>query len=203
MHERTRDQHPCEGMHIPKFRFRALLFLLFLAMCNVFHVAPLLAISPQQDASQRSTATSKTAVQPANADSDKLSLSDQIIQDVLEPLRAGVETQNIRQMLAVFDKREVSDYGDLEQQLHAFFRQYNEVRFRYQLLQAASQQDAADGDHATVSAEFDMDAMPYDVSSVPSRRSAQMHLSLKREAKGWKVTAFSPADFFNVDYSAK
>ena len=51
------------------------------------------------------------------------------MQDVLEPFRTGIETQNIKQILSVFDKREMSNYGDLEQQLRAFFRQYERGEF--------------------------------------------------------------------------
>ncbi len=102
--------------------------------------------------------------------------------------------QNIKQILSVFDKREMSGYGDLEQQLRAFFRQYQQVNFRYQILQAASEKD-----HASAIAEIDMDAMPYAVTEIPTRRSVQMRFQLKQEEKGWKVLGFSPANFFSLD----
>ena len=116
---------------------------------------------------------------------------------MLEPLRTGVETQNIKQILSVFDKREMSGYGDLEQQLRAFFRQYQQVNFRYQILQAASEKD-----HASAIAEIDMDAMPYAVTEIQTRRSVQMRFQLKQEEKGWKVLGFSPSNFFSLDRTA-
>jgi len=187
-------------MHVPKLPCQVLFFLLVGGMCNTLHASPVFATAPQQAASQKGSATTP---EPQNVPGDeKLSLSDQLIQDVLEPIRAGVESQNIRQILSAFDKREMSDYGDFEQQLHAFFRQYDQVRFRYQLLQAAME-DTPDKNVATAAAEIDMDAMPFSVTQIAIRRSVQMHLHLKLEAKGWRVTSFSPADFFSVDYAGK
>ncbi len=187
-------------MRIPKLHSQVLFFVLFGAVCNILHASPLSANPPQQAASQKQSGTTP-AVQNAPAD-EQLSLSDQLIQDVLEPLRTGMETQNIRQILSAFDKHEMPGYGDLEQQLHAFFRQYEEIRFRYQLLQAAVE-DTPDKDLATATAEIDMDAMPFSPTQIAIRRSVQMHFKLKHESKGWKVTAFTPSDFFNVDYSSK
>jgi len=187
-------------MRMTKMHFQVFLFVLVAAVCNILHASPLPATTPQQASAQKGSATTPAA-QDAPAD-ESLSLSDQIIQDVLEPIRSGMETQNIRQVLASFDKREVSDYSDLEQQLHAFFRQFAEVRFRYQLMQAAIE-DTPDKDRATAAAEMDMDAMPFTVTQLAVRRSVQMHFHLKLEGRKWKVTSFSPADFFDVDYNGK
>ena len=148
---------------------------------------PLQASSPQAPDATRPGTTE---------DDEKLSLSDQIIQQVLEPLRTGMETQNAQQVLSIFDKREVSGYSDLQGQLHAFFRQFAEVRFRYQILQATEQ-----GDRASATAEMQMDASPYQATQITTRRSAQMRMQLKLESKGWKIIGFSPADFFSLDYS--
>jgi hypothetical protein len=38
---------------------------------------------------------------------------------------------------------------------------------------------------------------------VPVRRSVQMRFQLKLEPKGWKVTGFSPADFFGPEYGPR
>jgi hypothetical protein len=125
-----------------------------------------------------------------------LTLSDQITRDVLNPLHRGMETQNIQLVLSIFDEQELDSYADLPGQLRAFFQQYAEVRFRYQLLQAT-----ADKNQASATAELQMDGLPYLTSQIPSRRSTQMRFELKREAKGWKVTEFSPSDFFSPDFN--
>jgi len=90
---------------------------------------------------------------PAEQSTD---LSDRVIQQVLEPLRAGMQTQNVQRVLSVFDKKELNSYSDLERQLSAFFQQFSEVNFRYQLLQVT-----AENDRGSATAEMQMDALPY------------------------------------------
>lgn len=164
-------------------------------MCNLLPATPALpdSVAPQQQQPPANAAPASDSARQSPPVDDALSLSDQIIQDVLEPLRTGMETQNIKQVMSIFDRAEMSHYGDLEQQVHAFLRQYEEVHFRYQILQATAQND-----HASATAELDMDAMPYQVSMIPARRSVQMRFQLKLEPKGWRVVGFSPSDFFSL-----
>ena len=123
------------------------------------------------------------------------SAGDNLIQQVLEPLKTGLETQNIQLILSVFDKQELSSYSQLQGQLRAFYQQFDQVNFRYQLLQVSSEKD-----RATAVVDVQMDALPYDTTQVPVRRSAQMRLDLKRGDKGWKIAGFKPGDFFSVEY---
>jgi hypothetical protein len=149
------------------------------------------ARAPQQS---QSPAQPTPEAKPGAEDQQPLNLSDEIIQQVLEPLRTGLETQDIDQVLSVFDRQEMPSYTHLRGQLKAFFDQFNEVNFRYQILQAT-----ADKDHASATAEIDMDALPYGATVVPSRRSVQMRFRLKQESKGWKIVSFTPSDFFSVN----
>lgn len=126
------------------------------------------------------------------------SIGDEVIQQVLEPLRTGLTTQNIQQILSVFDKQELDSYSDLEGQLGAFFQQFEKVNFRYQLLQVT-----ADDNRGSATVDMDMDALPYGVTQVATRRSVQMRLRLKLGPKGWKIAGFTPGDFFNVEYGTK
>jgi hypothetical protein len=174
------------------FYSRLLSVIVLAAMCNVLHASTATAGVPQQQQSQAGAGT--TAPSDSASSDEKLTLSDQIVQEVLEPLRTGVETQNIKQILSVFDKPEYSGYDDLEQQLRAFYRQYEQVNFRYQILQAAIEKD-----HASATAEIDMDAMPYTVTVIPARRSVQMRFQLKQDGKSWKIVGFSPSNFFSLD----
>jgi hypothetical protein len=177
------------------FGFRTIVVLALMALCNSLHALPPRSNPgglPQQKAPAKSDAPPDTAQQSPPTE-ESLSLSDQVIQDVLEPLRAGMESQNVKLIMSIFDKAEMSNYGDLEQQLHAFFRQYQQVRFRYHVLQATAQND-----RASATAELDMDALPYEATIIPARRSVQMRFQLKQEPKGWRVIGFSPANFFSV-----
>src|SRR5579864_7340533 len=61
-------------------------------------------------------------------------VDDEVIQQVLEPLRTGMQTHNLKLVVSVVDPKELSSYPDLEANLRAFFKQFDEIRFRYQLL---------------------------------------------------------------------
>ena len=143
------------------------------------------------------TLAAPVLAQQAPPADQELTLSDQLVQQVLEPLRTGMQAQNIEAVLSVFDKEELSSYSDLQGNLRAFFQQFSRVDVRYQLLQAT-----AENGRGSATVEMQMDALPYD-PLVAVRRSVQMRLQLKLGPKGWKITSFTPSDFFNVDYSPK
>ncbi len=185
----------------PSLRVCLFSAVLPLAMCNFLHstVVPqagrISALAQQQQsAPPASEAQDSKAAAPAPADDEKLSLNDQIIQDVLEPLRTGIETQNIQKILSIFDKQQLTGFSNMQSQLRAFIRQYSEIHFRYQILQATAEKD-----HGSATAEIDMDALPYQITQVPARRSVQMRFQLQLEPKGWKVVSFSPSDFFSLN----
>jgi hypothetical protein len=180
---------------MPKLRpLRGLLLLcLSFALCQASRANSRLQNAASAATQEQTPAHADPATKSDDKDSQPLTLSDQVIQQVLEPLRAGMETQDVSQVLSVFDRQEMSSYGDLQGQLRAFFHMYDEVHFRYQLLQAT-----ADGDHGSATAEIDMDALPYEPTQTPARRSVQMRFQLKQSPKGWKIVGFTPADFFSV-----
>ncbi len=132
---------------------------------------------------------------PDAASDEKPSLSDQVIQDVLEPLRNGVAVQNVSQVMSLFDKQ-FPGYSSLQQQFRSFFGLYSEVNFHYQILQVT-----ADKDHGSATADIEMDALPYQVAGMPERRTAQMRFRLKLTPQGWKITGFTPADFFGPGFN--
>jgi hypothetical protein len=131
---------------------------------------------------------------PGQAESsgeEDLDLSDQVIRDVFGPLQRSIEGHNLYQVLALFDRQAMPDYAQFRDHLRAFFDQYDAIRFRYQLLQVAS-----DKNHASAVAEIEMDATPADTSQVTLRRDTQMRFRLILGRKGWKLVGFTPADFF-------
>jgi hypothetical protein len=129
---------------------------------------------------------------PPDASSQQpLTVTEQVIRDVLQPLQRGIEEHNPAQVLAVFDEQDTPDYARLRDQMRAFFSQYDSVRFRYKVLQVASEKD-----HGSAIAEVDMAATPADETKMAVQRSTQMSFQLKLGEKGWKLIGFKPADFF-------
>ncbi len=129
--------------------------------------------------------------QPDASGQQPLTLTEQVIRDVLGPLQRGIEEHNVPQVLAVFDPEGTPDYAQLRDQLRAFFGQNDAVRFRYKVLQVTSEKE-----HGFVIAEIDMAATPSDDTKLAVQRSTQMRFEISLGAKGWKLTGFKPGDFF-------
>ena len=121
----------------------------------------------------------------------QLELSEAVARDVLEPLQAGMQNRELKQVLAVFDSQSVPDYPQLRDRVKALLDAYAAVQFRYKILQSSSENS-----RASVTCEFDLDGTPVDSGQVPMRRSTQMRLQLTQTSKGWRIAAFSPSDFF-------
>lgn len=154
------------------------------------------AVVTVQQQSDQPTPSPSSSEKASPADqAQTLNLTEQLIRDVFQPLQNGMQTQNIQMVLSIFDKKELTGWADLQGQLNAFFHQYDQVAFRYQILQVT-----ADKDRGSTTAEIEMDALPYSFGQVSSRRSVQMRFQIKLGAKGWKVSGFSPADFFSAGF---
>jgi len=159
----------------PRIRFWAACFALLLVMAS----APQLLAQDEPAPDQE-----PPAQQP-------LTLTEQVIRDVLEPLQGGIEEHSVAQVLAVFDPQETPDYAQLRDQMRAFFSQNESVRFRYKVLQVRAEKD-----HAFAIAEIDMVATSVDETKLAVQRSTQMRFQLMLGPKGWKLTGFKPRDFF-------
>ena len=130
---------------------------------------------------------------PEASEPQPLTLTEQVIRDVLEPLQRGIEEHDPAQVLAVFDEQATPDYARLRDQMRAFFSQNDAVRFRYKILQVTSEKD-----RGSATAEVDMAATPADETKMAIQRSTQMSFQLKLGAKGWKLIGFKPGDFFTL-----
>ena len=129
--------------------------------------------------------------EPNASGQQPLTLTEQVIRDVLGPLQRGIEEHNVAQVLAVFDPQDTPDYAQLRDQMRAFFSQNDAIRFRYKVLQVTSEKD-----HGFAIAEIDMAATPSDETKLTVQRSTQMRFEIALRAKGWMLTGFKPSDFF-------
>ena len=150
------------------------------------------AVQSHRKSSRRPTPQAQPTEQPPSPAWQSLDLSDEVVRDVLTNLQRGIETHDLERVLEIFDQENMKDYAQFRDQMVAFFRRYDSVKFRYQLLQVT-----ADKDQGFAIADIDMDADPSDILPTPQRRSTQMRFQMKRGPKGWKVVALRPADFFN------
>jgi hypothetical protein len=175
--------------HSAKVLTAAVAWLCLLVMC----FDPLSAVGQAtQQEPPEAPAQAQPADQPASPATPVFDLSDEVVRDVLTNLQRGIETHDIDRVLEIFDQQNMKDYAQFHDQMVAFFRRYDSVKFRYQLLQVTS-----DKEGSFAIADIDMDADPSDILPTPQRRSTQMRFQMKRAPKGWKVVALRPADFFN------
>jgi len=168
---------------MPKHSWSTALFVLLFLVAG--------CVGTPQIIAQDQQAPSPEQDQPNAYGQQPLTLAEQVIQDVLEPLQRGIEEHNPAQVLAIFDDRETPDYAHLRDQMRAFFSQYEVVRFRYKVLQITSVKD-----HGFAIAEIDMAATPADETQLAVQRTTQMRFQMKLGAKGWKLVGFKPSDFF-------
>src|SRR5271166_2897269 len=131
------------------------------------------ATPPTQETTPEAAAQVQSADQPAPPARQTIDLSDEVVRDIL-------------------NRQNMKDFAQFQDQMVAFFRRYDSIRFRYQLLQVTS-----DKEGGFAIADIDMDADPSDILPTPQRRSTQMRFQMKRSPKGWKVIALKPSDFFN------
>lgn len=174
---------------------RSIRQIVFCCLLAAFFCNGLAAVAQNAAPSQSAEPppAAKAGAPSSSVPTEKLSLSDQVIQDILEPIRSGLEGQNVQQVMSAFE-RQGPDYGNTRDQLGALFQMYNQIRFRYQILQVTS-----DKGHGSATAEFQMDALPYDVTQVAVRRSVQMRLQIQHGANGWKIVGLTPPDFFSLE----
>ena len=118
-------------------------------------------------------------------------LADEVARDVLTGFQRGVESHSLSLVLSVFDAQDMTDYDDFREQMAAFFRAHDNIKFRYQLLQVSADKDAG-----FAIADVEMDPEPRDILPAEHRRSAQMRFELKRTPAGWRALGLKPMDFF-------
>jgi hypothetical protein len=119
------------------------------------------------------------------------SFDDTTADCILGPIQQGLISRNPRQILSVFDKKQFEGYESLEDQLAAMFERYAGIRASYRIVSTK-----AEGSHATLVAEFDVEESGRDNAYPPVRKRQQVRFELERGEKGWKVVDYLPRGFF-------
>src|SRR6516225_9172579 len=132
--------------------------------------------------------TPATQAPPATQTVD---LADEVVRDVLANFQRGMETHSLSRVLSVFDAQDMTGYEDFREQMAAFFRLHDNIKFRYQLFQVS-----ADNDVGFAIADVEMDPQPRNELPTERRSSTQMRFELKRTPAGWRAIGLKPMDFF-------
>jgi len=117
--------------------------------------------------------------------------ANQIEQKLLNQVRNGFETHNSRRMLGAFDREGMPGYLAFQDQVEAFFAQYESFRASVRLEGSSFEQDKL-----TATAIFKLEGIPR--SGGPAmRREAELTFEFSRTGSGWKIRDVSPRNFFS------
>jgi ketosteroid isomerase-like protein len=174
------DSRPISSSKVPGVVFRLLAALLLWTL-----LSPVCLTAQQnQPPAAPAEATPPTPTQ-------SFDLSDEVVRDVLTNFQRAIEARNFDRLLDTFDRESMKDFYEIREEFAAFFSLHDNIKFRYQLLQAT-----ADKDVAFATADVDMDAQPADDLPTEQRRSTQMRFQMKQTPKGWRIIGIKPMDFF-------
>lgn len=132
---------------------------------------------------------SKAKRQPLTPPSSKEFSQDVAVQ-VLGLIRDGLHNHSPGRMLAAFDREKLPAYLAFEDQVHAYFNQYDTFRSYFRILQTSTE-----GNHGVVLAEWQIESSR-DSAQPPQRRDTQVRFELAPGKNGWQIVDFSPRNFF-------
>ena len=116
--------------------------------------------------------------------------SHDVAVQVLGLIRDGLHNHSPGRMLVAFDREKLPDYLAFEDQVHAYFNQYDSFRSYFRILQTSTEQN-----HGVVLAEWQIESSR-DSAQPPQRRDAQVRFELAPGKNGWQIVDFSPRNFF-------
>jgi hypothetical protein len=117
--------------------------------------------------------------------------SEAVANAVIRRLGDGLEGHSQRLMLSIFDPDKMKEYPRFENQIEAFFTQYQAFRVHLRVLQATSESE-----RGIILTDVEMEAAPGG-DAPPVRKQDQLRLELERGSKGWKIVDLNPRDFFS------
>jgi hypothetical protein len=133
---------------------------------------------------------SASAQQSGKGMTDAVS-SEQIAEKLLNQVREGLQAYNSRKMLAAFDREGMQGYLVFQDQVEAFFAQYESFRVAIRLEESSVEQDKG-----TATASFRLEGVPrYGGPAV--RREGALIFEFVRTRNGWKIRDVSPRSFFS------
>src|SRR5438874_3984372 len=118
--------------------------------------------------------------------------SESVAYAVLQRLTNGLEAHNDRLMLSAFDHDKMDGYLNFENQVQAFFQQYDSFRIHFRISQATG------GDGRGVAlADFEMEELSRSADAQAARKHEQIRFEIERGTRGWKIVDFRPRAFFS------
>jgi hypothetical protein len=109
---------------------------------------------------------------------------------VLGVLRNALESYSPRLFLSAFDAKKMDSYLTFQDQVEAYFTQYESFRVSYRILQTSQENN-----RGIILADFQIENEMRGGGRA-SRRQSQLRFELERGPKGWKIVDMDPRGFF-------
>jgi hypothetical protein len=130
---------------------------------------------------------------PTPSPEQKQVFDDEAATRLLMQLTQGLEDNDEKQVLAVFDFEHMQ-YGQFfQQQLISFMSHADSVRLHVNLVSATS-----DAGKPRAEADMEMEIRPRD-GTLPVRKQARVNFSVQSTSSGWKFVDVQPRRFFSAD----
>ncbi|HYX53808.1 MAG TPA: hypothetical protein VE783_10190 [Candidatus Limnocylindrales bacterium] len=111
---------------------------------------------------------------------------------LLLQIRDGLQTRDVRRMLAAFDLSAMPDAALFQQQLLSFFSHTETIRVHLNLVNATGDQEKGT---AEVDAELEADLGD---NTVPVHKQARLKFSAALNARTWRFVDVQPRPFFST-----
>lgn len=118
-------------------------------------------------------------------------VAQQIAQKLLDEVGNGLQSHNSRRMLSAFDRDGMQGYLTFQDQVQAFFSQYESFRIYSRLEESSLEQDKG-----TATAVIQLEAVPRD-GGQPIRREGEITIEFRQGRGGWKIVDVAPRNFFS------
>jgi len=163
-------------------------------MAKTFILLALLAAACA--AQQRAPAAPGQSPHPARRSDEEVLKQQEFNSDVADVLVGrigeGLAGHDRKTLLSAFDKDEFQDYTAMKEQVNAVMEAYRSFRLHYHVDSFAPNPDGT----ATIHSSFQIEQTPAANFGLPIRRDANLILTASRTKQGWRVTGFTPANFF-------
>ena len=156
-----------------------------LALLRVFCVAAMFvaACTPAEAQDEKSAPSKSAAATPAFSEADAAR--------ILGDLRQGMESDNPRRFLKLFDARKMPGFAAFRDQISEFFETFGPIRMNYHVIQVTTE-----GDFGAAVVEVMLDGPARQGGSSNLRRTSPARAIFGWDGKTWKVVDWSPREMF-------
>ncbi len=119
-----------------------------------------------------------------------IEFSESVAEKILSQVRDGLITHSPNRFLSVFSRELMPGYLRFDDQVRAYFEQYENFRAYFHIQQVS----VTDSD-AAITADFVVEETARS-SGATARRQQQLRFGLQSSDQGWQIVSLEPREFF-------